>query len=185
MATALHHPPRSGERRALSDAERHDFARLQEAIDRGQKDFRTVALALREILERRLYRESHGTFDDYCRVRWGFQKGWGHKLAQAGRVIEKQEANGLPAPRTERHARRINEALAHTDGEANAPRKTPPRAGGSSGSQETIELAAAVTKQIEGHLRTLEELHARHVCSASATHTLLLFRQLILPWPPR
>jgi hypothetical protein len=38
-------------------------------IDGGIKTFIEVGSALLEIRDDRLYRESYGTFDDYCRVR--------------------------------------------------------------------------------------------------------------------
>src|SRR5262249_33199959 len=94
----------------LSAKELADLARLEQAIERGQKAFRETALALLEILERRLYREEWRNFDDYCRRRWGFQKNWGFKLASAARVILDQEKIGLPAPTNYNQACRIRVA---------------------------------------------------------------------------
>lgn len=47
---------------------------LEKVIERGQQTFIEVGRALMEIRDRRLYRETHATFEAYCRERWG----WGH-----------------------------------------------------------------------------------------------------------
>jgi uncharacterized Zn finger protein (UPF0148 family) len=56
----------------LTTAERSRFAELEDVVARGLETFVQVGLALAEIRDSRLYRETHGTFEDYCRERWGF-----------------------------------------------------------------------------------------------------------------
>jgi hypothetical protein len=65
---------------------------LERVIERGQQTFVEVGQALLEIRDSRLYRASHGTFEDYCRERWG----WTHR--HANRVIEASEVVGLVGP---------------------------------------------------------------------------------------
>lgn len=45
-----------------------------------------VGEALAEINERRLYRETHETFEGYCRDRWRFSRQRGYQLMQAAAV---------------------------------------------------------------------------------------------------
>ena len=38
------------------------------------------------IRDQRLYRETHGTFEDYCRERWGMSRFYAHRLIEASEV---------------------------------------------------------------------------------------------------
>lgn len=62
------------------------LAELEQTIERGLATFIEVGQALLEIRDSRLYRESHGTFEDYCRERWGFSRQRGHQLIEAAEV---------------------------------------------------------------------------------------------------
>jgi hypothetical protein len=62
------------------------LAQLEGVVERGLATFVEVGEALLEIRESRLYRESHATFEDYCRARWGFSRQWAHELIQASSV---------------------------------------------------------------------------------------------------
>jgi hypothetical protein len=42
---------------------------------------------LLEIRDGRLYRETHGTFDDYCREGWGFSRHRASQLITAAEVV--------------------------------------------------------------------------------------------------
>ena len=60
---------------------------LESRIERGLETFVDVGLALLEIRDSRLYRESsHTTFDDYCRERWGFSKSRANQLIDAANL---------------------------------------------------------------------------------------------------
>lgn len=37
--------------------------------------------------DRRLYRETHGTFEAYCRERWGMSRQRAHQLSEASKVV--------------------------------------------------------------------------------------------------
>lgn len=61
---------------------------LEDRIERGLETFVDVGLALMEIRDRRLYRETHDRFEDYCRERWGFSRSYAHRVIEASEVAE-------------------------------------------------------------------------------------------------
>jgi len=56
----------------LSTSEERSLADLETIIERGLATFVEVGTALLDIRRDRLYRETHETFEAYCRERWGF-----------------------------------------------------------------------------------------------------------------
>ena len=67
-----------------SEAER--LAALEATIAQGLQTFVDVGNALLEIRDSRLYRTTHGTFEDYCRERWGFSRPRAYQLIDAAQV---------------------------------------------------------------------------------------------------
>jgi hypothetical protein len=61
---------------------------LEEVIERGLTTFVEVGNAIREIRDSKLYRESHGTFEDYCRERWGWSKRHANRQVEAANTAE-------------------------------------------------------------------------------------------------
>jgi hypothetical protein len=62
---------------------RTDQGRLEEleaVIDAGLPTFQSVGRALLEIRDKKLYRVSHPTFEDYCQSRWGISRQWANRL---------------------------------------------------------------------------------------------------------
>lgn len=59
---------------ALLPAESATLQRLEGVIRRGFKAWIEVGEALSEIREKRLYRATHKTFEDYCRDRWDMSR---------------------------------------------------------------------------------------------------------------
>ena len=59
---------------------------LELRIERGLETFVDVGEALMEIKERKLYKESHTSFDTYCRERWGFGSNFANKQIRASKV---------------------------------------------------------------------------------------------------
>ncbi len=78
---------------------------LETTIDAGLKTFVDVGLALMEIRDSRLYRESYGTFEDYCQNRWGMVRRHANRLIVAAGVIENLGPIGPILPKTESQAR--------------------------------------------------------------------------------
>ena len=75
----------------LTAEERDDLRRLEEKFSQGQRE--SIA-ALREIRERKLYRETHPTFDDYVERRWNHTRQWASQRITWLRRVELLEANG-------------------------------------------------------------------------------------------
>ena len=59
---------------AMTKRERSRLGKLETTIDRGLQSFFEVGAALKEIRDSRLYRDEHGTFEDYCQTRWGIDR---------------------------------------------------------------------------------------------------------------
>ena len=68
--------------------------------------------------EAKLYRASHGTFEEYCRERWGMARSTAYQLVDASKVVENVRHGGqIPPPESERQAR----PLAKLPAEEQAP----------------------------------------------------------------
>ncbi len=68
---------------ALTRPEKTAFAKHEATIERGLQTFVEVGQALAEIRDRRLYRQSHATFEAYCNERWGRGRRWANQLVCA------------------------------------------------------------------------------------------------------
>jgi len=77
----------TGER--LTDTERADFERCDATIETS---LATTAEALHTTLSRHLYRERYGSFEEYCKDRWGFSPTHGYRLARAHPIRSATEA---------------------------------------------------------------------------------------------
>lgn len=62
------------------------LAECESVIERGLGTFVEVGAALLRIRNERLYRESHGTFEDYCRDRWALKRQRAYELMEAADV---------------------------------------------------------------------------------------------------
>jgi len=78
---------------------------LEEVIERGKETFVEVGMALLEIRDQRLYKESHSSFDSYCRERWGMSRIHAHRLIDAADTVSKLLPVGNSL--SERQAREI------------------------------------------------------------------------------
>jgi phage N-6-adenine-methyltransferase len=88
---------------ALQEATR--LAQLEDTIQRGLNTFVDVGNALLEIRDSRLYRESHSTFEDYCRDRWGMSRPRAYQMIEAAEVVGNLSTNVDILPATESVAR--------------------------------------------------------------------------------
>jgi hypothetical protein len=95
----------------MTDVEQARLAELEAVVERGLRTFVEVGLALTEIRETRLYRETHKTFESYCRERFGFSASRGRQLIAGARTVTAVTQLGLPAPTTEREAREMARRL--------------------------------------------------------------------------
>jgi hypothetical protein len=84
---------------------------LEAVVERGLQTFVAVGNALREIRDLRLYRESHGSFEDYCRERWQFSR------QRAGQLIEAAAVSTMVDVPNERQARELAPLLRDDEAE--------------------------------------------------------------------
>lgn len=91
----------------LAPPEQQRLAELEAFVERGLQTFVEVGLALSEIRESRLYRETYDTFEAYCEQRWGFVDSRARQLIAASETVTTVTAAGLPAPASERQAREL------------------------------------------------------------------------------
>jgi hypothetical protein len=61
---------------------------LEEIIELGLHTFVEVGSALLEIRDSRLYRDTHATFEDYCRDKWAMSGSHAHRLVDAVKTIK-------------------------------------------------------------------------------------------------
>jgi len=93
---------------ALNVDERTEFQQLEAVIQTGLQTFFEVGNALMEIRDRRLYRETHKTFDDYCNQRWQIGRAQAYRLIGAAQVVEDLSPMG-DIPQNERQARPLSQ----------------------------------------------------------------------------
>ncbi len=86
------------------------LAECERVIERGLKTFIEVGHALARIRQERLYRETHTTFEDYCRDRWEFDPSRARQLISAAKTVTVVTVGGQPAPISERVARELRRA---------------------------------------------------------------------------
>jgi hypothetical protein len=77
-------------------------------IARGLETFIDVGNALLAIRDKRLYREKHSTFEDYCQDRWGMQRAHAYRLMDAAKVAGYLSPMGDILPASERQARPLS-----------------------------------------------------------------------------
>jgi hypothetical protein len=99
---AVQQQPLPGEDGPLCVGDRKRLALLEKIIDDRKEAFRELGEALAEIRDRRFYRETHETFEAYCRERFGFGKAEAYdKIKAAGvakSVLPVVTRLKLPAP---------------------------------------------------------------------------------------
>lgn len=65
---------------------RKELARCEAVIERGLESFVEVGTALLRIRDEKLYRESHKTFEVYCKERWGMSRSYAHRQIDAAGI---------------------------------------------------------------------------------------------------
>jgi hypothetical protein len=69
----------------LSEEEQSDRLYLERRVERAVFE---AGKALAELRDRRLYRSTHGTFEEYCKDRFGFERRHPYRLIEAAGVID-------------------------------------------------------------------------------------------------
>lgn len=81
-------PPEIVGAEELSPDEERERINLERKIEKALKAFYEAGKALREIRDRRLYRSTHQTFEDYCLDRFNFTRRRPYQLIDAATVID-------------------------------------------------------------------------------------------------
>jgi hypothetical protein len=89
----------------LNVIERGELRKAESTIEKGQQTFLEVGNALMAIRDGRLYRESHKTFEAYCKERWTFEKAYAYRLIASVQVVNSLSPMGDIS--TERQAREL------------------------------------------------------------------------------
>lgn len=80
----------------LSADESARLAECEGAIQSGMATFVQVGTALIEISDKRLYRETHGSFEDYCHEKWKMSARRAYQLCEGAEIIN-SIASATPA----------------------------------------------------------------------------------------
>lgn len=88
----------------LTAPEKTRLAELEEVIKDGLMTFIDVGASLLEIRNSRLYRHEYGSFEEYCRAKWGMTKTSANRLIQAHDVVMNMTPIGV-IPETESQVR--------------------------------------------------------------------------------
>lgn len=91
----------------ITETENKRLTELEHVIDGGLKTFVDVGMALLEIRDSRLYRKDYGTFEEYCRDRWGMERRRTYQIMDAAKVVGNVNLGTQIAPANERQARPI------------------------------------------------------------------------------
>lgn len=92
---------------ALSSTEKLKLVDLELVIERGLQTFVEVGAALSIIREQKLYREEHGTFEEYCQERWGWTRQRSAQLIAASETVGILSTTVDTLPANEAQAREI------------------------------------------------------------------------------
>jgi hypothetical protein len=84
------------------------LAELEAIVERGLAQFIEVGNALLEIRDLKLYRETHETFEEYCRERWKMSRQRAHQLIDAAGVVQNLSTTVDIHPTSERQVRPIS-----------------------------------------------------------------------------
>ncbi len=97
----------------LTEAEKRDRDKFEETIRAGDDSDLDRNKALRAMRERRLYRESHRSFSEYCRDKWDLSEQRASQLIQWDEEIEMlaDKIDEKLIPKSERAIRELRRAL--------------------------------------------------------------------------
>jgi 16S rRNA G966 N2-methylase RsmD len=94
---------------ALTTTERRELETLEGVVQRGLDTFVEVGRALAEIRDRRLYRQTHRTFEEYCHDRWVLSRTRAYRLIYAAAVVS--PIGDTDPPANEAQARELTPVL--------------------------------------------------------------------------
>lgn len=89
----------------LTVTEQNQLESYEAVIERGLHTFVDVGNALAEIRDGKLYRQTHSTFENYCRDRWGFSRPRAYQFIEAAETVGILSTIVDKPPATESQAR--------------------------------------------------------------------------------
>jgi ParB family chromosome partitioning protein len=95
----------------LTKTERQKLERCEAVIQRGLNTFVEVGQALLTIRDDRLYRAEFGTFEEYCKGKWGWARNYANKLIASAEVVGNLGTMVPILPESERQARPLTALL--------------------------------------------------------------------------
>ncbi|MGO8925665.1 MAG: hypothetical protein ACLQU3_02035 [Limisphaerales bacterium] len=78
---------------SLTTREQRDLGRAERTIAKGLKSFLAVGMALKEIRDKRLYRQQFDTFEQYCLMRWEMSRPRAYQLCVASEIVTHLSTN--------------------------------------------------------------------------------------------
>jgi hypothetical protein len=99
----------------LNPDERKALQRCERIIIKGAAEFIRVGLALKEIKDRKLHRETHASFEAYCLERFDFKRAHGYRLIEEATAVADLQMSPMGdklLPQNERQARELAAVLA-------------------------------------------------------------------------
>jgi len=90
---------------AMTVTEKAELAELEAVIESGLQTFAEVGNALLAIRDGKKYRAEYGTFEAYCKDRWGFNASRARQLIGAAVIVARLESVTIVTPATESQAR--------------------------------------------------------------------------------
>ena len=131
-------------------------------IERGLKTFVDVGNALAAIRDGKLYKADHATFEDYCKVRWGWARNYANKMIAAAEATRSLGTN-VPAPATESQARPLTKLPPDEQAEA---------------WEEVVEEAEATGEKITA--KKVEQVVAKRVKKQPTKRSVMLAEREML-----
>ena len=92
----------------LTRSEVSELAECEAVIERGLYSVAEMGNALRKVRDKRLYRETYATFNDYCLERWHMGESYVNHQIRAAKVIENL-GTIVPKPNLESQARPLSQ----------------------------------------------------------------------------
>ena len=144
---------------------------LERIIEEGEAlrkaSYRETGKALHEIKSHGLFKETHRTWQDYLRKRWGFSRQRAHQLMQAW--TEAETSTAVDIAKTEREARRRRQRKPPTgivrdlEAEIEAFERQMSRWQKFLSKEESITLLEKINKIVEARLIDLDNRYAEEV----------------------
>ncbi|QHG21042.1 hypothetical protein [Nostoc sp. ATCC 53789] len=149
-ATAIERVPVEivSEEEPLTDEERNRLYELENLVI---ESFYIAGRSLREINEKRLYRATHRTFEDYCYERFGFQRRHSYQLIEAATIADNLRERARPAhmiPTSEYQIRPLSRLKEEPEKQVAAWARSVEKAGGKAPTHDLVK--ETVAEYVEG-----------------------------------